>query len=210
MAKCVDLTGQKFGRLTVIKRVENKGDLAAWLCICDCGCETVVSGANLRQGHVKSCGCLKQTLLADKTRKHGLSNTSIDNTWKQMKRRCNSPNHTAHKDYHDRGIVVCERWANDLGAFYEDVSKLPHFGEEGYTLDRIDPNGNYELGNVRWATAEEQANNRRNNIIIEYKGKKQTISQLCKEYHADYRTVWRRVVKCKWDIERALTTPIKK
>lgn len=165
MSKLIDLTGQKFGRLTVIERAEKPchvHDAAAyWKCRCDCGKEKIVSGKNLMYGKSLSCGCLSKEVARKLHLKHKAHNTSLYNRWTNMKHRCLNPNNTSYKYYGGRGITVCEEWRNDFQAFYDYVSKLPHFGEKGYSLDRINNDGNYEPGNVRWATAKEQANNRR-------------------------------------------------
>lgn len=168
--KLIDLTGQKFGRLTVIERAGKTNHGAAkWACRCDCGNETVVIGDELRKGNTASCGCYAKEkaietakrYIAGKNKSHGKAGTPIYKEWSEMKRRCLNPKDNSFKNYGDRGITVCERWRNSFEAFYEDVSKLPHFGEKGYSLDRINNNGNYEPNNVRWATAKQQANNRR-------------------------------------------------
>ena len=92
---------------------------------------------------------------------HGFKGTNIYNTWCNMKQRCNNKNYFQYEYYGGRGITVCDEWQNSFEAFYEHVSQLPHYGEEGYSLDRINNDGNYEPGNVRWATRKEQMNNRR-------------------------------------------------
>lgn len=158
--KLVNLIGQRFGYLTVIERVANgKCNEVRWLCKCDCGNHTEVSSVNLKNGHCKSCGCLKRNEPNYKT--HGNSKHWLYSTWCNMKTRCYNPNSKDYNNYHNRGICVCDSWLKSFESFMEDVSKLPHYGEPGYTLDRVNNNGNYEPDNVRWATAKEQANNTR-------------------------------------------------
>ena len=94
-----------------------------------------------------------------------------------MKARCFNPNRRGFCNYGGRGITVCDEWRDNFQAFFDCVSKLEHFGEEGYSLDRVDVNGNYEPQNVRWATRKEQGRNKRNNVIVEYKGEKMTLAE---------------------------------
>ena len=162
MSKLKDITGQKFNRLLVISRVENaKSGKAMWLCKCDCGNQLKVWGSNLRNGHTQSCGCLQIERTVKASVVHGKAHTSIHNVWKAMKRRCTDPKDQYFHCYGGRGITVCQEWQDSFQAFYDHVSQLPHFGEAGRSIDRINNDGNYEPGNVRWATAKEQANNKR-------------------------------------------------
>lgn len=159
--RVIDLTGQRFGRLIVIERAENKKGKAAWKCKCDCGSELIVSANNLRMNNTISCGCYcrEQTSKACKT--HGLSQSRIYHTWLHVKDRCLNPSNNVFRHYGGRGITICQEWKDNFQAFYNYVSKLPHFGEKGYSIDRINNDGNYEPGNVRWATQSEQNKNRR-------------------------------------------------
>lgn len=213
MGKFKDLTGQTFGRLTVIERVGvRKNGHILWKCVCNCPepkkNEVIVDGNSLQCGNTKSCGCIKSEMLCKRNRKHGLYGTKSYKTWQDMKARCYNLNDPGYKDWGGRGITVHKAWKDNFQAFYEDVSKLPHFGEEGYTLDRINNDtGNYEPGNVRWATDKEQSNNRRSNHLIEYKGKTQTMKQWAEELEINYQTLARRINTYHWSIEKALSTP---
>lgn len=161
--KAKNLTGRRFGRLTAVERVGSSPEgSATWLCKCDCGKDTIVPSIFLSNGHTKSCGCLKQEVLKrNSRRKHGLGGSSINRVWNDMKKRCFNQNCKAYINYGGRGITVCQEWQDSFEAFYDHVSQLPHFGEAGYSLDRINNDGNYEPGNVRWATRKDQNNNRR-------------------------------------------------
>lgn len=155
-----DLTGKRFCKLMVEKRIENKGKNTMWLCVCDCGNTVEVNSQNLKSGNTQSCGCLHSEMITESNYKHGLSRDRIYSVWSNMKQRCFNPKVLEYSAYGGRGITVCEEWRNDFKAFYDYVSKLPHFGEEGRSIDRINNNGNYEPGNVRWATSEQQYANR--------------------------------------------------
>lgn len=158
--KAVDLAGQKFGRLTVVERVGSKNGHSAWLCKCDCGNEKVITANNLKDNTI-SCGCYHKEIAKISNTIHGKTNTSLSYVWSAMKQRCFNSKNKAYKNYGGRGITVCDEWKNDFQTFYDYVSQLPHFGEEGYSLDRINNDGNYEPGNVKWSTKKEQNNNRR-------------------------------------------------
>lgn len=157
-----DLTGKKFGRLTVIKRngthVFPSGQKRpTWLCKCECGNEITVFARNLKTGNTQSCGCLKRELHTH----HDLWGTKVYKVWDNMKSRCLNPHATGYENWGGRGIKIYEPWVSSFDCFYEYVSKLPHFGEYGRSFDRINNDGNYEPGNVRWATRYEQTHNRR-------------------------------------------------
>lgn len=156
------LIGDRFGRLVAVEYAGKTYDSRhQFLCKCDCGKETVVLEKHLRSGNTKSCGCFKRDAGLAANTTHGQSKTRLYKTWACMRNRCNSPKDAKFKDYGGRGIKVCQEWQDSFEAFRNFVSKLPHFGEAGYSLDRINNDGNYEPGNVRWATPKEQRNNQR-------------------------------------------------
>ena len=208
MGKLIDLTGQKFGRLTVLERAEKRGNHYYWKCLCSCGAEKIVQGCSLRNGAILSCGCLQRENAGAANTKHGLSRSKIWGIYKAMKQRCYNLNNKRYKNYGGRGIRVCEEWKDDFLAFYNYVSQLEHFGEKGYSLDRINNDGNYEPGNVRWATASEQNRNHRRNVIVEYNGEQMTLAEAVEKSGLSRNTLNSRLKS--GDTGKRLFRPIKK
>lgn len=202
MGKFIDITGKKFNKLTVIGFYEKSKNGARWLCKCDCGNQTIVRGANLKNGSVKSCGCLVHENKS--SIKHGLSNTRIYSIYCGIKSRCNNENSPAYKNYGGRGIKMCEEWANDFMIFHDWALKNGY--KEGLTIERIEVNKGYDPSNCCWKTKREQCYNRRD--TIRYKGK--CLSELCQEHSMPYNTVYRRITVGKMSICDALTKPIMK
>lgn len=215
MPKFIDLTGEIFGRLTVIRRGENSGKKTGWHCRCDCGNETNIPASHLANGHTKSCGCLVVEKIIARCTKHGAKSrieTSREyESWSGAKARCFRLTHRRYKEWGGRGITMCERWRNSFEAFYADMGPRP----KGHSLDRIDNDGNYEPGNCRWATNSEQASNTRPRKkgnpkfqpcrrFIECNGRSLSIGEWARELgipHGRLRTRIRR----GWPIEKALS-----
>ena len=197
MTNRLDLTGQTFGRLKPIKVDHIKNNRTYWLCKCDCGNEVVIVIQNLRNGHTKSCGCIRMEKSSERMIRHGIYRTRFYNIWKGMKQRCNNKNSPHYVWYGGRGITVCDRWYK-FENFKEDMyqSYLAHvegFGEKNTTIERIDVNGNYEPNNCKWATIEEQANNTKSNHFIGVNGEQLTMKEAAKKYNIRYQTVYERL-----------------
>lgn len=204
MGAFIDLTGKKFGRLTVIERAENKNGRIMWKCQCECGKIVIIQNYNLKSGHTKSCGCYRKDNPQGKT--HNKSNTRLYTIWENIKQRCYNPNNNRYKNYGARGITVCDKW-KEFMPFYNWA--MANGYRDDLTIDRIDVNGNYEPSNCRWATPKEQANNTRQNRMITYNGKTQTLAQWADEMNIDYRALWARINQCHWSIDKAFNMPVK-
>lgn len=154
---CRDLTGQRFGRLTVKAKSNNRGSNGSlfWGVTCDCGEKCEIRQDGLLSGVSQSCGCLQKDLMTNNV-KHGKHETEIYSTWEGMIQRCTNPSAYGWKYYGGRGITVCERWRT-FEHFYADMGDKPN----GLTIDRIDNYKGYEKSNCRWATWAQQAANRR-------------------------------------------------
>lgn len=164
-----DLQGQTFGRLTVLNRVPANNKRTYWRCLCTCGAKVTVLSELLTNERTKSCGCLRRELgivLGSNSRRHGEARdgktTSEYRMWGSMISRCCNPNHPAFHNYGGRGIRVCDRWRNSYEAFLADVGRRP---APNLSIDRIDNDGDYEPGNVRWATMTRQNRNKRRTVM---------------------------------------------
>lgn len=193
MSVLINRIGDRFGRLTVLSRSENRNGRVYWNCQCDCGTRLAIRGLDLPYGDTRSCGCLQRELSADRKRVHGHSThrgmSSTYRSWTNMKVRCLNPNYKHYKHYGGRGISVCDRWLNSFKNFLQDMGERP----SGLTLERINNNGNYEPGNCKWATIDEQNNNSRNNHKVEFYGAWRTIAQLSRLTGIKYETLQSRL-----------------
>lgn len=202
----IDITGRVFNRWTVLERAANRKDRngrtgeAQWLCRCECGTIRICRGAALRNGTHKNCRRCRIT--------HGATRFGKNNAqysiYSSIKERCFNVNHIHYKDYGGRGITMCEEWRNDYAAFLRDVGPRP----QGMTLDRYPNNdGNYEPGNVRWATELEQARNKRNNRLLTYKNKTLCLSEWSERSGIGCSTISARIAH-GWSVEKAITVSV--
>lgn len=205
MSRLIDLTGKKFGKLTVIKRAENnKNHQTMWLCKCDCGNEKIILGNNLKNNTTKSCGCLRKNF---NHIIHGKRHTRIYNIWRNMRKRCQKEYDNHYKYYGARGIKVCEEWDESFQSFYEWAMKNGYTDE--LTIDRINVNGNYEPSNCRWVDIKTQNNNKRSVKLISYNGMNKTISEWADYVGLPHGTLYLRLHRSHWSLEKALSTPKK-
>lgn len=209
--------GMRSGRLVVVSFAERNKGRTYWNCICDCGQIVVVRGDKLITGKKKSCGCLHVTRIKPLTRSkrntHHMSKTRFYTIWRGMRARCLNPKNKDFKNYGERGITVCDSWAefenfkNDMYESY--LEHISEFGEKDTTIERIDSNSGYSLKNCTWATQIEQQKNRTNNRHVEWNGKDYIVSDLARLYNLSPKTLLNRL-NCGWEVQKALTRPLKK
>lgn len=200
----VDLTGQRFGRLVAVRSAgKNKHGQSLWECICDCGNVKVTTIGGLRSGDAKSCGCWASEKTSAKNWKHGACGTPEHRAWNGMRSRCYDPNTEYYHRYGGRGIKVCDRWLESFLNFLEDMGPRP---SPLHTLDRVDNNRNYEPGNCRWATWEEQQNNRRTTRLLTHDGRTMSVAQWSRATGISESGIISRI-QAGWSLSDALTTP---
>lgn len=189
----IDLIGKKYGRLEVISQGETKckpngAKVIYWTCRCECGTQKDVMGEPLRDGRVKSCGCLRDETIGRLNFSHGKAKSKEYKSWLHIKYRCLNPNAAKYSDYGGRGITVCERWINSFENFYSDMGNAP---SKKHTIDRIDVNGNYEPKNCRWADPTTQSNNHRNTVRLDFHGEQLTMSEIARKINMPYKYFWK-------------------
>ena len=206
MGKFIDLTNKRFGRLVVIKRIENrvygnKYIKTCWECACDCGNTITATTQDLRKGDVLSCGCLKIEKQKERLTVHGEHDTKLHNIWCAMRRRCNNVNNKDYKYYGGRGIHVCNEWIDNYIEFNKWARASGY--KYGLTIDRIDTNGDYCPNNCRWISIKDQCNNRRSNKLVTYKGETHTIKEWSEKCNIPYSRLYMRI-RNGWSFDRAI------
>ena len=210
MSKLIDLTGQRFGRLTVICRADNyikpNGHKESeWLCKCECGKKSVITRTNLKRA--RSCGCSQGKYIYSSKVTHGQSDSRLYRIWQNMKNRCYNHNVDRYDRYGGRGITVCDEWRNNFQAFY-DWAMINGYSDS-LSIDRINIDGNYTPDNCRWITMPEQADNKSTSRIFEYNGSSHTVSEWSKISGISRDVIWNRI-KRGWSIEKVLSQPVRK
>lgn len=209
-----DLSNLRFGRLTALsyKRIPtNRGSIVTvWTCRCDCGTICDKRATCLTSGYTQSCGCLHREgvrLMGLSNTRHGYSRTRTWRIWFTMRRRCSDTTHDSYAYYGGRGITVCERWRNSFDNFLADMGECP----KGKSIDRYpNKNGNYEPGNCRWATPQEQRNNRNpvtqprsDAVLYSYKSESLSIGQWANRTGISYSVIKGRL-RLGWPLSQAL------
>lgn len=222
-----EMIGKKFGRLTVIEQMEDiinvdsKGRThrrKMVKCLCDCGNETIVRYDVLlgTRHHTRSCGCLQrerasQALKGLNKPVYGDSRERLHNIWYLIIDRCRNPESPCYDRYGGRGIDICDEWADGIDGYFRFKEwALANGYSKDLSVDRINNNSGYSPENCRWATREEQGNNKCNNRMIEHDGKTMTISQWARELGVPMKNLHNRIVNLGWDIDRAFTQPYRK
>jgi hypothetical protein len=205
-----DLTGQRFGRLAVIRLDGRKHGKATWLCRCDCGADRPgVYGNSLVKGSTTSCGCARRETCSRRMKRinttHGMTYSPEFNTWSSMLDRCQRPNHKSYPQYGGRGITVCERWAKSFADFYADMGPRP---SPNHSIDRIDNDGPYAPGNCRWATRDVQAGNTGCNHHLTFRGRTMILADWARETGLSREVLTYRLSR-GWSVEKALTAPLR-
>ena len=202
MGAFIDITGQRYGRWTVLRMAgRDKHKSVLWCCRCECGREVVVFGGHLRNGSSKGC---RSCAARERATTHGGTGTRLHNAWFNMRMRCGNENNHKYKIYGGRGIQVCVEWKENFEAFRDWA--LANGYKRGLTIDRINNDGDYEPDNCRWATMKQQARNTRNNVHITINGVTKLLCEWAEVAGIKYDTLLRRYHK-GWRDERLLVKP---
>lgn len=201
--KLIDITGNRYGRLTVIEYAGK----SKWVCLCDCGNVVTVKACDIKAGNTRSCKCIRHEYLVNRNKSkatHRMTGSRLYHIWLGMKSRCYYPNHPEYKYYGGNGVTVCEEWRTSFETFSQWA--VANGYADGLTIDRINTRGNYEPLNCRWATYKEQENNKTNNRLVTIHGVTKTLSEWSDYSGINYGTLQYRV-KNEWPEEMLLIRP---
>ncbi len=205
MPKAIDLTGQTFGRWTVLTRAgSTKNGRAAWLCRCVCGTEKIVAAGCLRDGKSKSCGCLNLEKIIERNTTHGMTGTRLYGIWTKMVQRTTNEKDERYEDYGGRGITMCEEWRKSFEAF--KMWAVENGYAENLTIDRINNDRGYSPDNCRWVTKKVQMRNTRRTHFLTFRGETKCITDWAEETGISRAVIDARINRLGWSVERALTT----
>ena len=193
MSRKIDMSGGRYGRLTVIKEAGRKRKEVLWECRCDCGRIAHVSGYYLRSGHTKSCGCLIPETSKKVNVTHGLYKTRLHCIYTNMKTRCYNPNYYLYHRYGGRGIAICDDWLGENGLHNFAEWSMKNGYSENLSIDRIDNDKGYSPENCRWVTMKQQQNNRSTNHIIPIDGVSKTMAEWAVYINVNYRVMQKHV-----------------
>lgn len=187
MTRRIDITGKQYGRLTAVRYVGRVKGATVWEFSCSCGNTHLAQYVNVVHGNTQSCGCLNRDGLS-KRKTHGMTGTKVYRAWQQMRARC-APGGADKEHYYDKGVRVCDEWDRSFEEFFGYVGSPP---TPNHTLDRVQSSGNYEPGNVRWATWTEQQNNRAYNVHILTPEGDMTVAQALRHYGVPKSSYYKR------------------
>lgn len=197
MSKIKDISGEKFGRLTA-ESYRREGRRTLWKCRCECGQKTEVTLGGLTSGKTKSCGCLRSENISLRMRTHGFSKSAEYRAFRNAINRCNREADPRYKSYGGRGIEF------RFKSFEEFIGHIGEKPSADHSLDRINSDGHYEIGNVRWAVQVEQARNKTTNRMVKVNGIARPLSEWAELCGVPYKKAFERIFYGGWSPERAL------
>lgn len=200
-----EMIGYRKGTLTVIAFDSLRNGRSYWKVQCDCGVVKTMRSDGMHD--YSTCDKCKAEKQRQRMLTHGETKTSLYTTWRGIKSRCYNNKNVSYQSYGARGIKICPEWLDNYEAFRDYVTKLPNYNVRGYSIDRIDVNGDYKPGNIRWADTDTQANNKRDNHLMELKGEILTAKQWSNRLGIKYSTIMNRI-RMDWSDEEVLTRPI--
>lgn len=201
--------GDRFGRLVVLERIKKEKKHWHIRCLCDCGTEKLILQDSVIRGVTQSCGCMRREFIGKLNFKHGDCKDNEHRapeygSWAAMIQRCTNPKNKWYHRYGGRGIRVCDEWLTSYESFLAHIGRKP---SQKHSIERIRNDGDYEPGNVKWATQREQQNNRSSNRFLDYNGKRQSVADWSRETGIGIRTILSRL-RYGWSEEKTLTCPI--